>query len=273
MATYKLLALDMDGTLLDSRKGVLPETKAAIEQLAARGVAIAYSTGRGPIELSDYINELPAIRYGSCISGAVVYDIAGGRALYTQPLSTDLALKILDAGAREGAMVHILSVDASVVREADLRHMDDFHMGVYHDMFSRLCLHGVDPQAYVRENPGEICKINLYHRDTASRQRSRERLAGLPLQLADAETTSLECSPAGVSKAKGLAKLCDYLGISLNEVVAVGDAPQRYAGPGSSRPRRCHGQRDARHQSLSRCRGGRQRPQRHRRGYPPLLLK
>ena len=38
MTAYKLLALDMDGTLLDSRKQVLPKTAAALERLAAAGV-------------------------------------------------------------------------------------------------------------------------------------------------------------------------------------------------------------------------------------------
>lgn len=225
MATYKLLALDMDGTLLDSHKHVLSKTKAAIEQLAARDVAVAYSTGRNPTELGPYVEELPAIRYGSCISGALVYDFSEKRSLFVRPFQTELALGVLEAASPEDVMVHMLCVDASVAREADIQHMDDFHMGIYQQMFTERCTRANDPTAYVRENEGKVCKINLYHRDTEARERTRKRLAGLPLQLADAEVTSLECSPAGVSKAEGLEKLCEHLGITLAEAVAVGDAP------------------------------------------------
>ena len=81
--------------------------------------------------------------------------------------------------------------------------------------------------AFARANEGAVCKINLYHRSAESRERTRARLeeAGLAVQLVYAEETSLEVSPAGVSKAEGLSRLCDYLGITLAEAVAVGDAP------------------------------------------------
>lgn len=227
MASYKLLALDMDGTLLDSHKQVLPKTAEAITRLAARGTAVAYSTGRNPVELGDYTSQLPAIKYGSCISGGLVYDFSQGKTIFVRPFATDLALEVLGIASDEHPMVHMLCTNASVVRQDDIDHMDDFHMSIYHGMFERLCTRTSNPADFVRAHEGEICKINLYHRDPEARDRTRARLeaANLPLQLADAEVTSLECSPAGVSKAEGLSKLCEYLGITLDEVVSVGDAP------------------------------------------------
>lgn len=227
MSTYKLLALDMDGTLLDSHKRVLPETAAAINRLAAGGTAVAYSTGRNPTELSDFTSTIPAIRYGSCISGGLVCDFAEQKTVFVRPIAMELALQVISIAAKERPMVHILCTNASVAREEDIEDIETFRMGIYRDMFERLCTRVNDPVEFVREHDGEVCKINLYHRSVESRARTRTRLeaAGLPLQLADAETTSLECSPAGVSKAEGLSKLCEYLDITLDEVVVVGDAP------------------------------------------------
>ena len=222
---YKLLALDMDGTLLDSCKHVLPRTAAALEELASRGVTVALSTGRCPVELDDYLPQLGGVRYGCLISGALVYDLRERRALASTPIDTELVLQALDAGADEGAMLHLLCADASVARPDDISHMADFHMEVYQPMFGRICLKVDDVAAYAAPHPADVLKVNLYHRDEASRCRTRERLADLPLTLADAETTSLECSAQGVSKALGLEQLCDYLGISMGQVVAVGDAP------------------------------------------------
>lgn len=227
MTEYRLLALDMDGTLLDSGKQVLPRTARALEHLAATGVAVAFSTGRGPAELSDYVPDLPFIRYGSCISGGLVHDFSARRTVFVRPFDTDLALDVLAVAAEEQPMVHILTTKQSVAAAEALPHMADFHMGIYQQMFDRICKSVDDIPAFVQAQEGTVCKINLYHRDAASRERTRERLgaAGLTVQTAFAETTSLEVSPAGVSKAEGLLRLCDYLGISVEQAVAVGDAP------------------------------------------------
>lgn len=227
MTVYKLLALDMDGTLLDSRKQVLTKTAAALERLAAAGVAVAFSTGRGLAELSDYVPNLPFIKYGSCISDGLVYDFSNQRTIFAHPFETKLALEVMALTRQEAPMVHVLTTTQSVAAAEALPHMADFHMGIYQGMFDRICTPVDDMPAFVRANEGAVCKVNLYHRSAESRERTRVRLeeAGLAVQLAYAEETSLEVSPAGVSKAEGLSHLCDYLGITLAETVTVGDAP------------------------------------------------
>jgi HAD superfamily hydrolase (TIGR01484 family) len=71
-----------------------------------------------------------------------------------------------------------------------------------------------------------VLKLNLYHRDEASRARTVERIkaAGLETALALAESTSLECSAKGIDKGVGLKKLCEHLGLPLEQTIAVGDA-------------------------------------------------
>ena len=51
---YKLLAFDMDGTILNSDKKITPATLAKLEELSRRGVYVVVSTGRGLAELSAY---------------------------------------------------------------------------------------------------------------------------------------------------------------------------------------------------------------------------
>lgn len=224
-SSYKLLALDMDGTLLDSHKQVLPGTKAAIDELAASGIAVAYCTGRNPTELTDYRAGLPSIRYGSLVSGALSYDFGTDEALGITPISTELACQIVEAGLAAKAMVHMLCLHSSVTSQRYIDHMDRYGMGVYHGMFDRLCTRTDDLEGYVREHEGEVLKINLYHLDADARLKTRSKLESLPLKLAYAETTSLESTAAGISKDKGLQAICQHLGITMDEVVAVGDAP------------------------------------------------
>ena len=222
---YKILALDMDGTLLNSQKKISPKTEKAISELSKRGVIVAVSTGRGVAELQDYKDELKFMHYGVTSSGGAVYDFFNKKAVRTHCIPANIAYEIIDAGISERAMIHILGLTSSVMRDEDIKNAADFQMSIYAPMYDRICTRCNDFKNYVSENPGEIIKINLYHRSPDSRQRNFERLKHLDLTFAFAETTALEMSPKGVSKASGLIELCDFLKIDIAETVAVGDAP------------------------------------------------
>ena len=222
---YQLLSLDMDGTLLNSAKQIPPETTAAIQELMKRGVEVVVGTGRGLAELADYRDAFKGMHYGLLVSGGLIYDFQQEKPLTLHALSLEQCQRLLEAAAEEDAMVHILTVQDSVAREQDIFHMEDFSMEVYQDMYERICDRQEDLARYVQEHADEILKINLYHRSTASRERSRQRLEGLGMNLVLAEKTGLEASPAGITKASGLKELCKLLNIPLAATVAVGDAP------------------------------------------------
>ena len=223
---YKLLALDMDGTLLTSTKRISSGTRVALQRLANRGVAIAYCSGRCFNELLDYPRELPFVRYGVLASGAVVYDFTESHTLVEEPIAADVVLKAMEVAQAEDHMTHVMTAAASVVREEEIRSMPKYGMGVYQGMFEKICVRPGNMEAWVEAHPGEVVKVNFYHANACARDGTRERLerSELPLTLANAEQTSIECSARGVSKAKGLGTLAAYLGCTLEEVVAIGDS-------------------------------------------------
>lgn len=223
---YRLLALDMDGTLLTSRKLISAATRDALARCVRAGVTVALCTGRAPSELRDYQDDIAGIvRFGVVLSGGVVYDLAQEKPLSIEALPTDVVLAVLEEGLRAGAMPCLLTPYTTVARPTHIARMSTFHMGVYQPMYERLCTPVDDLASYARTHEGEIVKVNLYHTSTELRNRTRARLAQLPAQLADAETTSLEFSAQGVTKARGLKLLCQHVGCTLEECVAVGDAP------------------------------------------------
>ena len=97
-------------------------------------------------------------------------------------------------------------------------------MGIYQDMFERICERCDDCKEYVYTHPGEVVKVNLYHRDKISRDENFERINALNLSISYAESFNLEMSPANITKGSGLVELCDLLKIDLSETVAIGDA-------------------------------------------------
>lgn len=224
MTTYKLLALDMDGTLLDSHKRIDPITERALMNLAARGVAITLCTGRNIAELGPYRDHLGFASYGVLVSGACVRKLDTHEILHVQALTTEQALQVVEVGQAADAMIHILAVDDSFVRNRDLTRLDEVQMSIYRPLYEQWARTVDDVRPCVLEHPGEVLKVNLYHTSPELCRQSRQKLEGSGLELAYAETTSLECSPAHVSKSSGLQTLCAHLGCTMDEVVMVGDA-------------------------------------------------
>mgnify|MGYP002622577143 CR=1 FL=1 len=221
---YKLLALDMDGTTLNSEKKITPKTANAISELGNCNIAVVLSTGRGLAELADYKTELKFMHYGILVSGGMVYDFFNSKPVITHPLDTEIILQLIDGAVAENAMIQLLTETASVTREEDILNMETFGMGIYQDMYYRNCVRCDDFKKFIRENPGKILKLNIYHRSTESRGKNFKRFEKFNLAIDYAEKTALEITPKNISKASGLKELCNFLKINLSETVAVGDA-------------------------------------------------
>ena len=221
---YKLLALDMDGTVLNSQKKISPRTAAAIKKLSESGVYVVTSTGRNLAELNDYREEFKSMNYGIVISGGLIYDFFKDKPVKVHAVDEKIILQLIDFGLETKAMIHLHTVHRSVAREEDIQNMSAFDMGIYQDMFNRICERYDDAKKYVREHPGEVIKVNLYHRDKKSRDKNFERISKLNLSISYAEAFNLEMSPANVTKASGLRELCDFLKIDISEAVTIGDA-------------------------------------------------
>lgn len=222
---YKLLALDMDGTTLNSEKKISPATANAISELIESGVQVVLSTGRGLAEVVDYKKELSRMNYGIFISGGLVYDLKNSKPITVHPLQENLLLKLIEQGLEEKAMIHLLTVDDSITNRDYLDEIENFRMEIYVDMYRRIMTDCKDFKKFVCENPDKILKLNLYHRSKESRNRTFERFKNDAVTFSYAEENSLEASPKNITKASGLIELCKFLKIDLSETVAVGDAP------------------------------------------------
>ena len=70
----RIVALDLDGTLLDSEKRLSEVNRVALEAAARRGIAIVPTTGRFFGAMPEPVRNLPFVRYAITINGAQVYD-------------------------------------------------------------------------------------------------------------------------------------------------------------------------------------------------------
>jgi Cof subfamily protein (haloacid dehalogenase superfamily) len=218
-----LIALDMDGTLLMSDKSIHPDTVRDVAFADEQGVHMVYCSGRDIAELLPYAGALPQIRYGICTSGSIVYDFHERKNIYRRGIPREAVLDILRIIGEENGMFHFLGDGSSIARRDQIEHMEDFHMGVYKEMYRRIAT-AVDSMQEEALGHDSIAKVNIYFRSAEDRDRAFQKLRHLPLSFARAEETSLEMTASGVSKALGLQKLAEHLGIPMEETASIGDS-------------------------------------------------
>ena len=104
---YRMLAIDLDRTLLDDSSRISPRSKRAIREAVEEGVIIAISTGRMYLTSLPFVKELslnsdwPMINY----QGALIKTAGEGRVLYHRPLANDLAVHIAAVAEEKGEEV------------------------------------------------------------------------------------------------------------------------------------------------------------------------
>ena len=92
----KLIAFDLDGTLLREDKSISPRNLAALEKAARRGIHIVPATGRVYSVLPKELQQLEYIRYVICINGAVLFDKQTKQEIYSAQIPLDRTLALID---------------------------------------------------------------------------------------------------------------------------------------------------------------------------------
>lgn len=235
--SIKVIALDVDGTLMNSRNELLPNTVKALQDAADQGIHIVLSTGRMLSECRELLDRLPMIRYAVTCTGAQTVDLKDESTIGRKSLTAD-ELRMLCS--------HLWDLDV-------LLQVFDDHDGLMHNdarclaNAERYCAPGLaaairryhapeeDLRAYVDAYEGPTNKLHMYFASAEDKQIAVERTKGLPYDFADTCDRDLEIMPKGVDKGLGLRQLAEHLGLDRSEVMAIGDGGNdegmlRYAG-------------------------------------------
>lgn len=96
MNDIKIIALDLDGTLLDSEKRLSDANREALARAAEKGILIVPTTGRFFGMMPSAVRDLPFVRYAITINGAQVYDRATDTAIVRDEIPLATALGIME---------------------------------------------------------------------------------------------------------------------------------------------------------------------------------
>ncbi len=218
----KLIAFDLDYTLLKTDGSLSTATEAALEAAAAQGIVLVPTTGRDVCEMKSLL-PLPGVCYMVGVNGAVVRDLHQNSVLYKELPDQKALLKKLELALNMGLYVEVYC--DGVYTSADCyTHMEELGMLPEQAPMFR-ATRTVVPDLYAT-----ICekscaeKLHIIFRDEADKMARQDAFLHHPaFAYTNAFTHNLElCSPR-VNKASGLAALASHLGLQPENVMALGD--------------------------------------------------
>ena len=224
MADYKLIALDIDGTLLNSELKLTPENKKAVESVAASGKHAVLCTGRCLSEIRGLLQEMPFIRYLICENGSCVYDIKYDHTIHIAPVPDDEIRFVLELMKKERVAIQAFCENQSYINKPNDEWMIACRVGNYREFFNKASIW--DPKLFDRyhERPFRIEKINLYLENERDRKRILKALEGRRLKTVPSFGYMIEVVSEHADKGVGLEKLCNHLKIDVSETIAMGDS-------------------------------------------------
>ncbi|MCR8629911.1 Cof-type HAD-IIB family hydrolase [Paenibacillus radicis (ex Xue et al. 2023)] len=196
MGNYKLIALDMDGTLLTDDKLVSAENRAAIKAANAAGVTVMIATGRGIQNVVAYVDDLQLAAPIVTVNGSEVWAAPG--VLHNRTLLDLGLLKQMHAIALEyDTWYWAYAVDQIFNKEK------------WTDQ--------VDAKQWL--------KFGYYYEDAEMMKEIRTKLEALgALEITNSHPLNIELNPKGINKASGIRQVCTLLGIEMSQVIAMGDS-------------------------------------------------
>ncbi|PHM74714.1 pyridoxal phosphatase [Xenorhabdus kozodoii] len=112
--SYRVIALDLDGTLLDPQKRILPESLAALNEARQSGIKVLIVTGRHHVAIHPFYQMLQLDTPAICCNGTYSYDYQAKKVLASNPLSIQEASQALSY-LQDTEIQHLMYVDDAIL--------------------------------------------------------------------------------------------------------------------------------------------------------------
>lgn len=217
---YKIIALDLDGTLLTAKKEILPETKKALINAQKKGVKVVLASGR-PLPGMEFIaQELELYKYGGYIlsyNGGQIYDCLERKVIFEKSIAVEDAKQIYDL-----SVLH----DTNILTYLDNKIYAEF-FDKYIEIETR-----INKMEYI-ETPNLLDTITkpvpkFIMLESGDYLEKIEPLIAAELDgkfsVTRSEPFFLEIMPKGIDKGNTLAKLGELIDVKQEEIIVCGDS-------------------------------------------------
>ena len=226
MPKVRLIALDLDGTLLDSEKRLSDENRRALERAAAEGVEIVPTTGRFYKGMPEAIKNLPFVNYAITINGAQVYDIRNDRALLKAEIPWKRAVEVMEY-LDTLPVIYDCYMDNWGWMTKRLYDRAELYAPTKHNLQMILTQRTPVPElkAYLAERKTDVQKIQMFFLDMELRKKELIHLQEIfpDTVIASSIVNNIEVNSPEAQKGLAIRSLAAHLGFSIEETMAFGD--------------------------------------------------
>ena len=227
-----IVALDLDGTLLDSQKRLSEANRSALERAAAEGVQVVPTTGRFFGMMPAVVRDLPFVRYAITVNGAEVYDRVEDKVVVREEIPLDMAIGIMEVLDGFDIIYDCYRngwgwITAALQQKAEEYTPDEHYLKAVREF-----RHPVkELKAHLRETAaeGDVQKVMLFARkdgDTTDVLDAIRREVGArfpDIRITASTRNNLELNIASANKGRALGRLAEHLGLTLANCMAFGD--------------------------------------------------
>jgi len=221
----KIIALDLDGTLLNEDKELSVRNKTALEKAALLGVEIVPATGRYYNNLPDCIKKLDFINYAITINGAYVYDIKNDKCIYRSELPNETALRLFSFMNRYDVIYDCYQDNKGWINSEFQKKAELYGNTAFVEALKEKRISVDDITKMVASNGRSIQKTQCF---SNNREMLDEMAKEISNNFSDVAVSSsvrnnVEINAKDANKGQALTYLAQYLGVDINNTAAFGD--------------------------------------------------
>ncbi len=218
----KILFSDLDRTLLNDKKEIEAQTRAAVDEMLSRGHIFTVCTGR-PLRSAILVaRENGLLREGCYIiayNGGIIYDPMQDKMIDYASIPLPLVQKLFARASQAGQYIQTYGRGDTVLTES---YTPELEFYVAHTKLPYRLLGQVETS--LAEEPPKMIVINLEDKESLlTFQRENDGWAKEHMNSFFSSEAYLEYCPKGISKGTAAVKLCEYLGLPPSCAVAAGD--------------------------------------------------
>lgn len=222
--SYRVIALDLDGTLLTPDKTILPQSIAALNRARQAGLKVIIATGRHHSAIHPFYQALALDTPAICCNGTYLYDYHAEKVLLSTPLSHNQAHKVLDLLEQESIHGLLYADDAMYYQHnAEYIHRSLKWIASL-PAHQRPRLIKVDDLRQTLDEVRSVWKFAISHDASLTLQQFAESVRSrLGLTCEWSWHNQVDVAQTGNSKGKRLAEWVEMNGYHMQDVVAFGD--------------------------------------------------
>ena len=217
---YKLLVLDLDGTLTNSKKEITPFTRETLLQAQEKGLHLVLASGRPTYGIVPLAEELNMKQYGGFIlsfNGGKVIDLMTDKVLFEQALPPDI-VPVLYNRSKEAGLA-ILSYNGKYILS---EHPENKYVQ-YESFLTKMKIKATDDFLRDLHQPADKCLVVGEPEMLVPLEEKLRQELGKRINVYRSEAFYLELVPKGIDKAASLSRLLERTRIKQEEVIAIGD--------------------------------------------------